>query len=113
LFEFFQLSILTVFTKPLYRIPFEKEELCSLTCNILKKEFVPKNNQYTFDNDQFILITKIVKLNPKPLNFMFKDIKQGGKIVLDIIDYGREIDRFKNGITCENVDAIKQNEKGK
>ncbi len=77
--------------KALYRIPFENEKLCTLTCHILKKEFLPKNIQYRFDNDKFILTMKILELNPTLLYFGLEDIKGGDKFILDIFEYGREI----------------------
>lgn len=90
----------------LYRVPFENEKLCTLICHILKKEIRPKENQDRFDNDRFVLTMKIVKLNPEPLH-LGNDLKQGKEMVLDIFHYGREIDRFKNGITNKNMDVIK------
>lgn len=82
----------------LYRIPFENEDLCTLTCKILKKEFVPKDVQSKFDNDRFILTMRILKLNPTLLHFGLKDIKEGDNFILDILEYGRDIPHARQTI---------------
>lgn len=75
----------------LYRRAQSKEEIITMSCWVLEKEYIPKPEEYEFSTAQFLFKFYLIDMSHYPCMFGGEEVNVGDTISIEMFFYGREV----------------------